>query len=122
MMNKNSHVSLLKIVMLSLGLLLVISCAHTKYPTFDQELDFALFAAKRGLWEEARFRFENLLRMQPDNAQIHNNLAVAYEALKNYEKAEQEYIRALKLAPDNEVIKKNYQQLTQILKEKVVEP
>ena len=110
-------------LLLSLSLLLLSgawSCAHKHKPTYRQELDFAVTAAKAGLWNEARFRFENLVRDQPANASAHNNLAVALEALGRYEEAKQAYNKALVIDPDNSVIKENVRQLEQILTEKAV--
>jgi Flp pilus assembly protein TadD len=70
--------------------------------------DFAIQAAKAGLWKEAAFRWERIVRMDPKNAKAHNNLAVAYEALGRYEEAEREYKAALELDPGNKSFQRNY--------------
>lgn len=50
----------------------------------DQVQDLLRFGAemaKKGNWREARFRWEQARALEPDNARILNNLAVAHEAL-----------------------------------------
>ena len=39
-----------------------------------------LDVARKGLWREAAFRFEQAIAKEPNNARAHNNLAVALEA------------------------------------------
>ncbi|MFC1848660.1 tetratricopeptide repeat protein [candidate division CSSED10-310 bacterium] len=97
------------------------ACAHGKYPSDEEELKFAIFSAQKGLWQEARFRFENLIEKNPNNAFLHNNLAIALEALRQFKDAEKEYIRARDLDPNNTVILENYNLLKRVLKEKVVQ-
>ncbi|HID56553.1 TPA: tetratricopeptide repeat protein [Candidatus Poribacteria bacterium] len=70
--------------------------------------DFAIRAAKAGLWREAAFRWEKIVQINPKNAKAHNNLAVAYEALGRYDDAEREYRKALELDPANKAIQRNY--------------
>lgn len=64
--------------------------------------------AKKGHWREALFRFEKAAAMKPDDAEIQNNLAVAYEAVGEAARALAVYRRALELAPDDAKIKRNY--------------
>ena len=52
--------------------------------TFKQEMRFGAEAAQRGLWREAAFRWEKVLKNDPDNARAHNNLAVAYEMRERF--------------------------------------
>lgn len=97
------------------------SCLRSHYPTFKEEWNFAMFAARNGLWQEARFRFENLSKKMPNSASVHNNLAISLEAVGEFEAAEKEYERSLNLDPNNTIIKENFLRLKQILKERVVE-
>jgi tetratricopeptide (TPR) repeat protein len=60
------------------------------------------------LWREAMFRFQRATEITPGNAMAHNNLAVAYEANGDFEKARREYLEALKLDKSNQYIQKNY--------------
>ena len=64
--------------------------------------------AKKGNWKEAIFRWEKALRHDPENYRLHNNIAVAYEALGKYEKADKAYQLALKYGKNNKRIQENY--------------
>lgn len=75
---------------------------------------FGLEAAKRGLWREAAFRWERTVKQTPDNARLHNNLAVAYESLGDLARAESEYKEALRLDPGNKEIRANYESFEEI--------
>jgi Flp pilus assembly protein TadD len=72
------------------------------------QLGFGVDMAKRGLWSEALFRFEQARRLSPGNVSILNNLAVCYEAGGRFEEALATYREALTLAPENKVVKQNY--------------
>lgn len=71
------------------------------------QLRFGVDMARRGLWSEALFRFEQVRKLQPDDPKVLNNLAVAYEAVGRFDDAEAAYRDALKVAPSNKDIKKN---------------
>jgi tetratricopeptide (TPR) repeat protein len=77
--------------------------------TFKQEMRFGAEAAQRGLWREAAFRWEKILKVDPDNARVHNNLAVAYESLGQFDRARREYETARRLSPDRKEIRNNYE-------------
>ncbi len=64
--------------------------------------------ARLGYWQEALFRFGRANQVTPDDEVILNNLAVAQEALGRYDEALATYKLALKKAPKNTVIRKNY--------------
>src|SRR5438477_9039564 len=61
------------------------------------------------------FRFERAVDINPSDAQAHNNLAVAYEANGDFEKARKEYLEALKLDRSNAYIQKNYSRYVEFL-------
>jgi len=93
---------------ISLSVLLILlssSCAST---SIYSEFEFANTVAKNELWKEAKMRWENLIPKMGKSPKLHNNLAVAYERLGEFEKAEKEYKTALKLSPNNKFIKDNY--------------
>jgi len=75
----------------------------------ENQLDFGIKAAQKGLWDEAIFRWEKVVQSDPNSAAAHNNLAVAYEKKGYFEKAEIEYKKALQLNPKNEKIQSNYE-------------
>jgi len=64
--------------------------------------------ARKGLWREAAFRFEQAIVKEPANARAHNNLAVALEATGEYARALAEYKKALDLDPKDTHIRRNY--------------
>jgi tetratricopeptide (TPR) repeat protein len=72
------------------------------------QLEFGIDMAKRGLWNEALFRFENARKLEPSNASVLNNLAVCYEAAGRFEDALATYRQALQIAPGNNALKQNY--------------
>ena len=64
--------------------------------------------ARRGLWSEALFRFKQARRLRPEDPKILNNMAVAYEALGNFERALEYYQQAIKADRGNKDLKRNY--------------
>ena len=64
--------------------------------------------AKKGLWREAAFRYEQAVAKEPSNARAHNNLAVALEANGDFARALAEYKKALEIDPNNNYIRRNY--------------
>ena len=74
----------------------------------EKQNDFGIKSAKMGLWNEAIMRWERVLEMDPNNAQAHNNLGVAYESMRKFEAAQTEYKTAIELDPENKTYAKNY--------------
>lgn len=89
-------------------LLLLLAPAGLKTSSADDELRFGIDVAKRGLWQEAHFRFEKAVALDPDNAQALNNLGVALEQQGEFEKARAAYEKALSLKPNDVYIQQNY--------------
>src|SRR6185503_9548118 len=75
--------------------------------TSSDEVRFGIDVARRGLWREARFRFEKAVQQDPSNAAALNDLAIALEQEGEFEKAREAYERALKL-DDSVYIQQNY--------------
>ena len=73
------------------------------------EMRFGAEAAERGLWREAAFRWERVLKSDPGNARLRNNLAVAYESLGQFDLARKEYEEARRLDPDSKEIRNNFE-------------
>ncbi len=85
------------------------SCSHaTSTEAPRQQENFGVQMARMNLWREAMFRFQRATEITPGNAMAHNNLAVAFEANGDFEKARKEYLEALKLDKSNQYIQKNY--------------
>ena len=73
-----------------------------------KELAFGIDVARRGLWQEARFRFEQAAVLNPESASAYNNLGVTLEQQGDFDKARAAYERALQLQPKNLSIQQNY--------------
>jgi tetratricopeptide (TPR) repeat protein len=73
-----------------------------------KEVAFGIDVARRGLWQEARFRFELATTLSPDSASAYNNLGVTLEQQGDFEKARVAYERALQIDPKNVSIQQNY--------------
>ena len=69
---------------------------------------FAIRAAQAQLWNEAIFRWKQVIDIDPADSKAHNNLGVAYEAVGNIDEAIAAYQRAAELAPDNKYYRLNY--------------
>lgn len=92
---------------LLLTLLLPVS-AGASTAKADNEVRFGIDVAKRGLWQEARFRFERAVELSPDNASALNNLAIALEQQGDFVRAREAYEKALKLKPGSVYIQQNF--------------
>ena len=97
----------------ALPLLLVAACSG--YGRSDQassqassQLAFGVDMAKRGLWKEALFRFQEAEKIDPQNPRVQSNLGVAAEAAGQFDKALGYYQKALRLAPNDKGIRTNY--------------
>ena len=82
--------------------------ADSNEKTAKKEVAFGIDVARRGLWEEARFRFEQATALNPDSASAFNNLGVTLEQQGEFDKARSAYERALQLEPRNLSIQQNY--------------
>ena len=93
-----------------ISLLAVVLVGGKKPPanTSASQLAFGVEMAKRGLWSEALFRFKQAGRLRTDDPRILNNMAVAYEALGNFERALDYYQQAIKADRANRELKRNY--------------
>ena len=107
---------MLRLSILFATLALSIGCSHHSDLTRPAAQDnFGVQMARMNLWREAMFRFERAIEINPGDAQAHNNLAVAYEANGDFEKARKEYLEALKLDRTNPYIQKNYSRFVEFL-------
>lgn len=91
--------------------LLVVAGACTPYAHPEKtstQLAFGTAVAKKGLWREAAFRYEQAVAKDPNNARAHNNLAVSLEASGDFARALAEYKKALEISPNDNYIRRNY--------------
>lgn len=74
----------------------------------SRQVEFGLKVAQKGLWQEARFRFERAVALDPANAAALNDLAVSLEQMGEFEEARKAYEKALELKPGDIYIQQNY--------------
>ena len=84
------------------------SSSSASDPGWKGQKAYGAKMAKQGYWREALFRFERAAKERPDDAEIQNDLAVAYEANGETVKALAAYRRAIELAPSDTSIRRNY--------------
>jgi superkiller protein 3 len=73
-----------------------------------QEVEFGIKVAQSGLWNEALYRWQKAVELDPTYAAAWNNLAIAYEHEGKFEEAKKAYEKALLLDPKNLMIRQNY--------------
>lgn len=94
---------------LLLAVSLLLGCGGYQAPeTVPAQMDFGVEMARQGLWAEALFRFERAAERTPGDPEVLNNLAVAHEALGQFDEALDTYQRAIRAAPSNKQLKRNY--------------
>jgi Flp pilus assembly protein TadD len=74
----------------------------------EDELAFGIEVARKGLWNEARFRFERAVALEPGSAEALNDLGVALEQQGEFAKSREAFEKALKIAPTSVYILQNY--------------
>lgn len=78
---------------------------------FDANYNLALLKITFGDWDEAEAILVHLIQLQPDNAALHNDLAVVHMNKKEFMRALQSFERALELNPDFSKARENAMQL-----------
>jgi tetratricopeptide (TPR) repeat protein len=82
--------------------------SYAKSDGASAQLAFGVDMARRGLWKEALFRFQQAEKLEPENPRIQSDLGVAAEAAGQFDKALEYYQKALRLAPNDKGIRTNY--------------
>ena len=72
------------------------------------QVEFGISVAQAGLWDEATYRWQRAVELDPAYAAAWNNLGIAYEQKGLFEEALEAYETALDLEPDNLNIQQNY--------------
>ena len=108
MRSQNVRRTLLALMLCSVFVASSAGAKAPKAPGVDSQIDFGVKMAKRGLWNEALFRFRQASHLRVDDPKILNNVAVAYEATGQYDAALETYQKALKVSPGNRDLRANY--------------
>lgn len=105
---RRQHVPVLSLVALSGAALCFVGCASSSAVDANAQKKYGTEMAAKGFWREALFRYELAAKQAPGDAEVQNNLAVAYESLGETARALAHYRKALEISPENEKIKRNY--------------
>lgn len=105
---RRQHVPVLSLVALSGAALCFVGCASSTAVDANAQKKYGTEMAAKGFWREALFRYELAAKQAPGDAEVQNNLAVAYESLGETARALAHYRKALEISPENEKIKRNY--------------
>lgn len=73
-----------------------------------EQVEFGIKVAQLGLWNEAVYRWERAVEIDPTYPPAWNNLGIAYEERGDFENADKAYARAVALDPNNAFIRQNY--------------
>ncbi|MBR6127560.1 tetratricopeptide repeat protein [bacterium] len=66
----------------------------------SEKIDKAMSLFKEGKYKEAIDSFHSVLETEPDNADVYNNMAVAYTCVGDTEHAETYFVKAIELDPE----------------------
>ena len=73
-----------------------------------EQIEFGIKVAQAGLWNEALYRWQKAVQIDPTYAAAWNNLAIAFEHEGKFDEAKKAYEKALQLDPKNLMIRQNY--------------
>ena len=88
----------------------------------ELEMKVGYDAARAGYWQEALMRFRNADSLQPGQARILNNIAIALEATARYDEALVVYEQAVAAAPGDPVLQRNFRLFKEFYRQHVAEP
>jgi tetratricopeptide (TPR) repeat protein len=74
----------------------------------------AIDLALQGRWEEAEAVNRDIIKRFPTDVEAYNRLGRAFTELGDFDRAKKSYFKALKLAPENAIAKKNLARLTSL--------
>jgi tetratricopeptide (TPR) repeat protein len=84
--------------------------AQLRQQLSKEAIDFAL----QGRWEEAEAVNKDIIKRFPTDVEAYNRLGRALTELGDFDRAKKAYFKALKLAPENAIAKKNLARLTSL--------
>jgi len=72
------------------------------------QVTFGIDVAAKGLWQEATYRWEKAVEIDPTYGAAWNNLGIGYEQLGRFDDARKAYEKAMEVEPGNTFIRNNY--------------
>jgi Flp pilus assembly protein TadD len=72
------------------------------------QVAFGIEVAQLDLWNEALYRWQRAVALDPTYAPAWNNLGIGFEHENRFDEARKAYETALDLDPDNFIIEQNY--------------
>lgn len=106
----------MKSKLLILFFIFFIACNNVNKISSNEYAKYGTKAFKLKLYAEAEFRFKQAIKLEPNNAEYLNNLAIICEILGKVDEARNYYKEALKIAPKNKKIKENYERFENYIK------
>ena len=89
-------------------LLFALPAAASDRSKAQEQVEFGIRVAENGLWNEALYRWQKAVEIDPTYAAAWNDLAIAYEHEGRFEDAKKAYEKALELDSKNLMIRQNY--------------
>lgn len=86
----------------------VVEAGDDRRSDAEAQVEFGIQVAQKKLWREATYRFLKATEIDPTYAAAWNNLGIAYEESGKFAEANKAYEEAVKLDPDNVLIRQNY--------------
>jgi Flp pilus assembly protein TadD len=108
MQTKALFLARLAAVSMAVASLVLPACSSRRRDDWKGQKAYGAYMARRGFWREALFRFQKAAELKPDDAEVQNDVAVAYESLGETALALAAYKKAIELAPNDARIKRNY--------------
>ena len=90
----------------------------SKRKASEVQFKLGVIALKHKLYKEALMRFKKAYKLGRRDYKILNNIAVSYEALGEFKKAEFYYKKAIELSGENFNVRENYERFKSFSKRK----
>ena len=74
---------------------------------FQVRRELSILLANDGFNEEALSNLQYLLKYFPEDAELHYNVGILYEKIKNFENAKIAYLKAIEISPQESEAHKN---------------
>jgi Flp pilus assembly protein TadD len=101
----------------TLALLFVVGVATPRADARSDARDqvaFGIEVAQLDLWNEALYRWQRAVELDPSYAPAWNNLGIGFEHEGRFDEAREAYETALDLDPDNPIIEQNFDMFLEV--------